>query len=402
MTESIVNVGQPYISTSENGKVRLNAKISCKEIWSSDKIIWYEVDERYKEGLCNDTGDAFLVLLSLFAMSRSTDENTIKIVSEAPISEKLYYNLVNWYIPTLISASDRYHMIKIECNTCKISNEKAVCVGTGVSGGVDSTYTVLKHSGECFDSNFKLTHGLYLDWRDHSDPNQLRNVDIEVKLAKKICKLHDIEFMQISSNAVIEIYRLAHDAVITIAFASYVFALQNMFGKYYVSSGYSFKEFKFKAYSIPSFDLFTSKYCSTERLELFSTGGECTRLEKVKFVSEHPITKQYLTVCGYQDENGKQCSRCSKCTRTMAELYSINKLDDYDQLFDVEAFRKHPSYYWGYIIMKRNHDVFCEEVIREMKKNNKRIPLVAWPAAFIKWAKMGFKTDNPFAKGYRP
>lgn len=134
-----LKIGAPYLTNSpKKGYMRLYSKLS---IGSTEKYdVWYEVEEKFASYFTLERSDGLLVNLLLYAMEHSLD-----IECEAEVSEKLYYQLTEYLIPSISSKIEKYHRIKIDA---KLSSEILSIAnggGASLSGGVDSFYTLLRH-----------------------------------------------------------------------------------------------------------------------------------------------------------------------------------------------------------------------------------------------------------------
>lgn len=70
------------------------------------KEVWFKVDKKYEEYLCYERGDAFVIAALNFAMRNHHD-----IVSEAPLSEDLYYN-IDKYLLDAIAHTTRTFIVR--------------------------------------------------------------------------------------------------------------------------------------------------------------------------------------------------------------------------------------------------------------------------------------------------
>ena len=390
--------GKPYLRGMEGGNIRL-----CCDITGLSKdvlTIWYEVSKPYGDCLCTERSDAFVVGMLPYLLSHSSNEDRMQVSLQAPLSERIYYQLTHAMIPTLVSMTDMYHTIDI---LCEVSGDRLPCagaVGTGVSGGVDSFYTLLTHTNGK-TPHYNLTHGLYCDLALYGDTAG-EGERLRYESACNICSEVGIEPLKLSSNICKDVYRIAHDAVVTFMFASAILALQKLFSIYYISSGFSFSEFTLDPHSCPQFDLLNVYCLSSETLSFFTAGGEVERIQKVKRIAGSPVVQKHLNVCVKPMENQRNCSRCSKCSRTMLELYANGDLDQFTDVFDVDYFKSNPNYYFGYMFMKGRKDHFMHEIFAEMKHKGIAIPFGARWAGFYKLMKNGFHRTNPLATRYRP
>ena len=310
----MITIGKPYIESVE-GKVRLCSVVNYD---GTDEVIWYGVEEKYSKYLCVERADAFLLAFLPYAMAFKKD---IKI--EFAVSEKLYYQLNHYYIPSLAKFSNYYSAIKIECDyldSTDYVNKQSAGVATGFSGGVDSFFTVLKHLN-CKEESFRLTHLTF----------------------------------------------------------SAVLALQKLFRVYYYSSTATVRDFSFNVVDCANFDSFNLSNFTVEGVHMYSVGLDCERLDKQRFIQDFPETYKYLNVCNREAMN---CSRCEKCLRTMAGFHCLGTLEKYSDVFDVKYYQENFSKCMGLLLGKRfdgsaegNIDAV---LIKNMKKAGIHIPIGAY------------------------
>lgn len=387
-------IHKPEIVEAKNNRKRLQAYIEYHEFKGGGLTVWYEVDEKYAEFLTVERADAFLVAILPYAMVHSTDDDPIKIIIKQEISEKLYYMLTWYYIPILVKNSKRYSEVVIDAPYTDKRIEGKNCVATGVSGGVDSTYTVLKHlKAPC---GYKLTHGLFM--ADYKKENVLP----EMNVAKTMCRLHNLEFIHMTSNLCGDLYREIHSAIIATFLMSHALSLQKLISVYYYSSSYAYTEVTFKEHTMASYDILSIQCLSTEKCAFYSPGLEAIRVEKVKYIANYEEPREYLMVCREPNVEGMHCGKCSKCSRTMLELYAVGALEKFENKFNVKDFYKNINDHLAYVIMKRKKDVYAQAILAELKRKKIRVPIKAWIDAFIKWKKHGFKTQNPHYYDYLP
>ena len=333
-TRKLLIINKPYLEEHDN-TVRLCAKI---EYDGTSKVMFFEVDCKWKNYLCTENIDAFVSGLLYFAICNGYD-----IRSEATINYRLHYQIVNYVIPVLHSIdNEEYHDIQLNTGIdhLKFDNEKAV--GTAVSGGVDSFYSVVKHTCDVQDE-YRLTHLLVANlFNIYESENQTR--DKFSKLTMQSKAIGDEMGLE-----VISVYTNHHEfmynhfvSLYSYRLCSYVFALQKLFGVYYISSGVAIKDTNFYNVDSDDYDIFNLSMASTDNVIFYSSGGECLRTEKLNFISNNPVVRKHLHVCTYSDEGN--CSTCNKCLRTMMSLDILGKLVDYENFFDIKKYKKNKRY----------------------------------------------------------
>ena len=150
---NVLEIRQPYIKRTGN-KSRLCSDIS----WGDrSRTLWFEVENEYDECLCTERIDGFLVALLPFAMIEN-----LNIHSEGYVSERLLYQLKTILLPSLSANITEFHSIDIDAKSDGKVLESKNAVGTALSCGVDSFYTVLKHLNTDLEG-FRLTHLTYFN-----------------------------------------------------------------------------------------------------------------------------------------------------------------------------------------------------------------------------------------------
>ena len=384
-----ITIGRPYLQNRASGETAICADV--KEGGDSFSL-WYAVPVEYAHYLCSERSDAFLVALLPWVMIRSSENSQIEVVCEAPVSEHLYHQLTRYYIPVLSSNISFYAPVNIRANVVAEILPSANAVGTGISGGVDSSYTIAQYMN-CANQTFRLTHGVYFDMGMYGEMGGASEQAVQLK-AKKIADKAALKFLRVTSNSCKVLYKKAYPPIVPSVFMGAILSLQKLFSIYYYSSGVTAADFRLNPNDAAYFDLFNVHCFSTRNTRFYSSGIEASRLEKVKFISDVPFTHDSLTVCLSEDQSRGNCGRCAKCTRTMAQLEVLGKLDRYAESFDVKAFREDPGYHWGYVLLKSRHDPFCREILEKYRAAGHKLPLVVYWACFKKWAARGFTSEN--------
>lgn len=375
MNNKKIIIGLPYIKETET-KSKLCAEIQWGEY---TKTLYFEVDKQYGKYLCTERSDAFLSGLLITAMANGYD-----IVSKAPVSARLYYQFTSYLIP-IVSQSYKY-LNKIDIKT-NVSNEKINCdngVGVGFSGGVDSLYSIVKHLN--IDTpQFKLTHLLFSSvgtlLKEEKDVHSWFNENFI--MLEKTAKAFGLPIIGIFTN-LYQFYPypfkiMAHFGAPN--FAACVLALQKLFKVYYHSSGFPIKDFDIQS-SIDSAtsDVFYLKCLSNENVVFYSAGTEKTRIEKVDYIADNEVVQKNLNICvasmlgAYKPkENEINCGVCKKCMRTICELYSIDKLKYFEDIFYMEAFKKNPQRFIAKMVCM-NSVLFSKDIIEQLRKTSKIKP----------------------------
>lgn len=390
-----IHIGNPYMKALEspvNGKaVRLCADITVKNknmTLTKESTLYYEFEEKFAPYLCIERSDAFVLGLLIMGMEENSD-----IEFEAPMSEKLYYQLTTYFIP-LVSKYNSNKLSNINLRGAITGNpmENLGKVATGCSGGVDSFYTIVKHNREHTSKNFQLTH-LVFSSTGTMDNNSQR---IEKYYRKHLREVKGIaadigcDTIGCYSN-LHEFYRYPYWGFcnfFTPIYGSVALAIQKLISVYYASSGDPIEHFnialeKSQGWDGSSFDVFTLSCMNTESLSFYSAGVECSRIEKEAYISMDKAARKHLNVCG-REINGVEktwkylnCGTCNKCLRTMTHLYALGKLENFREVFDIAEFYNHKNKKIGQM-MASNKPAYVAETIKMAKNNHIKIGLIPY------------------------
>ena len=68
---------------------------------------------------------------------------------------------------------------------------------------------------------------------------------------------------------------------------------------------------------------------SSRSMRFVHHGSDVNRVQKLKLVSQSPMSYERLRVCWIQDIGLKNCGRCEKCVRTQVALEIVGALSKY-------------------------------------------------------------------------
>ncbi len=207
--------------------------------------------------------------------------------------------------------------------------------GTGVffSGGLDSTYSLLKHRGE-------LTHAVFV----HGCDIPLEDVGYRDKAWKRLgetARACGVELISVRTDLLRFSDRYCHwgKHYHGAAFAAIAMFLSGTLGKVYLASSTSYRRITPWGSSAVTDPLWAS-----QAMDIVYDGAEAERLEKVRALRDLPVALQNLRVCFGNPEAGLNCGRCEKCYRTMVALRLCGVLTEggaFPLPLDLEAMVSH-------------------------------------------------------------
>lgn len=361
----MIIIKQPFVEISQQNCM-LSAIVEFEE---SEKKIWFKTDKSNADYLCFERADSFVVALLIYAIEKQQD-----IVSEAPLSEKLYYNLTYYLIPTIAKVYNK-KPITIKCPTENGTLKKGDAVGTGISCGVDSLHTLHEHE-RCNENN-KITCLTLFNMGSHGDlgGDNARNVyEKRTERGKKYAKEYGFELLEVDSN-ISEYIEQNFVKTHTFRNCSVVLAFQKKFRTYYYASGISIFNFIVTKKDPAYYDTFLLDMISTENTEFYSSGSILERIEKVSSITEYEPSFKYLNVCVRDNIN---CGECEKCIRTMLALDALGKLNLYNNVFNIEKYKKNILKNIGILLHKKKQGSLpYSEIYTTWKANKKRIPFLS-------------------------
>lgn len=347
--------------------------VSTDYIFHSKKeTLWFKIDKKYQEYLLLERADAFLVGLLLYAMANGED-----IHLDCPVSEKLYYNLVNYLIPALILTNPKLRPIKIipsKLENTSVNIGKAV--GTGFSGGVDSFCTIYDHLiNPACPEHYRLTHLAFFNVGSHGElgGESARNLfHKRLGILNMFPSECGLEYIVIDSN-ISEILQMSFITTAAIRSMAPVLLLQKLFRVYYFSSAYRMDDFQMLDDNDGRYGILTLALLSTESLDLYSSGCQYTRVEKTAMISNYEPSWRYLNVCVC---DGGNCSVCFKCMRTLLTFDVLGTIERYSNIFDLEKYKAHKASYISHILANKHNDL-DKEIYQAMIKNGYHIPFMS-------------------------
>ena len=378
----MITFEKPYIKkTKKDATLFFEMKIDNKP-----KKVWFKVDKKYEQYLCDDRIDAILIGMLSYAM-----RNGHNIKSESPMTEEIYFKITNYLIPILSKYDKRLKKIEIDVKTvpaCK----NAGAVGTGCSCGIDSIHSYLANSKHK-EKQFKLTHLCINNVGAFNEAYQEEGIEkVRKERYKKAQEFADevkLPLIITDSNFLQEIPQ-NHSQTHTYSSTFAVLCLQKLWRTYYYgSSGYDFSSFNVDNSSekdASKYELLSLDCFSTNNLKIYSEGGAYLRLEKTEHIYKSDLLKKHLHVC---INKGYNCNVCSKCRRTLLTLYALSdNMNEYNQVFDIKFFEENiHDYFWWIFVEHKKNDPIIEPIYNKLLKKKNFAKYVADRQAEEDWAK---------------
>lgn len=350
----MINIGKPYLK-EEEGLVKLCADI---DVNGSVKTLWFGVSHENRDMIAADRADSFVIVL-LFLAERLGQN----IVSEAPVSRKLLYELRHYVVPVVFGK--KFDIIADPSDLTYAGSE----IATGFSGGVDSMYTVMMHGS---DSEYPLTTLCVFNTGVYEGERYRDTYREALKNAGAFADLYGYKLVGIDSN-IREVLPERYLDVYSFRLAAFALLLQKSVRVYLFSSGHRAVEFEMDRHNTATYDLFSIYHLSSESFSFFLSGCEITRVGKIQALCDYAPSKKWLAPCVFSQRVGtKNCGHCKKCIRDMSVLYSMGRLDEYSAVFDIDDYLRNISLRMGFVFA--NEEPLCHEAAEFIKKSGIAIP----------------------------
>lgn len=320
------HIGAIYRKESE-GQARLCADISAD---GRGTTIWFGIDPAHRDDLCDQRSDAFVMALLPTAMRKGQD-----LSCETPMSRRLHYHLENDFVPALTQAGELYHPIRIHAPLTERPVKNKGAVGTGFTAGVDSLHTVMTHGPK---SDYPLTHlavfNIFFGGTQH------RAAFLQTcRAAASFGEEMGLSMVFLDNNLEDALPERLKD-VHSFRNIACAMALQGLFSQYLLSSGYSVERFKLELHESAFFDLLTVSCAQTESLNIHLAGCAMHHIQKLEALSGWEPSYRWLHSCVRVPVGRPNCGTCRKCIHNLCALYALGKLEQYQEVYDIPAFRK--------------------------------------------------------------
>ena len=354
----------------------------------NENTIWFSTRRENRDMLSDKSYDAFFLVPLYLAMYYKQDLHIC-----GKVSKRLYKNVMTYIQTILCEFSNHLSKVNVFVDGYTDAVGGGHIVGTGISCGVDSLSTIYDHFIKENDDDYKInalflfntgTHG------DYENPKTLELYERRYKLNKRAADEMNLPIYPVNSNLHAFTHRIGEQRLGYFAIWSCIFALEKTIKKYYVSSSNEYEEIKTFSKFMKDFDM--AEFCEsylvplicTENVELIIDGCQYRRTQKTENIADWKIAQKYLNVC-INSKDGTNCSRCSKCMRTLIPLDAMGKLDKFSGAFDLETYRRYLPRWKYYFVANSKKLGFAEDIVHFCITHKYSMPLmgIAVPYMFL-------------------
>ncbi len=323
------------VRTQTGDEVKVSARIEFK-----DKIqtLWFKFRNLDRLRITRDI-DPFVVALLLLAMKRREP-----IRARGTLSKKLFQGLFEYQKVFHAWFPQDFHLVEIEVEGLREDQAqnrhlhpptvpRQACA---FSGGVDSFFTfltLLRQDPTAKPHSPTFRQAIFM-----------AGFDMPINLTQSIQSLTDsyskmMEEMQIqlvvgSTNIRNFVNTVDWTNAHGQALAATALFFKEEWDEFFIPASYTGATYP-QWGTHPRLD----PLLSTESLTLIHHGASANRVQKLKLITQFPISYPQLRVCWIQDIGLKNCGNCEKCIRTMIALAILEKLPHYSTFNDQKLSR---------------------------------------------------------------
>jgi hypothetical protein len=268
--------------------------------------LWYRMSSEYSS-LITQSCDPFVVATIFLAMQQRTD-----VVVHGEVSPSLLQNLAEFQAVWTCWCPKRYRQVEItadvEREQLNADSNKAIAA---FSGGVDSCFTVFRHSTKrCGRIGRNLQAGLMVQGFD-IPLEQQETFDRAAEKSRAMLASLGMELIPIATNfrELEQDWEDAHGTGI----ASCLMLFQRGFEAGIIASSDPYDALNLPYGSNPVSDWLLS----SQSFQIVHDGASFNRIEKIREIANWPEVPANLRVCWEGSQKDRNCGRCEKCIRNI-------------------------------------------------------------------------------------
>lgn len=334
MSEKVMLIREFRLQKNEDNTIRASCKIQNDD---DETEIWFELSKAPHD-IEIESVDAFFAPCLLLGLKSNS-----RVVFEIPISESIADQAADlaYVFGTQLGLNRK---LEVEAANPIAVHRQANGAITGFSAGVDSWFALKQNLIECNLPSRKLTHLLVNDVGANIGNKKKQQV---ISLASDIAREFQLGLMSVKSN-MNNVLQLDFQMTHTARNASVAHLLASIAGTFYYSSTDTYDDAGvFPTYDMAYADTIILPLLSTDSITLRSSGSAYSRAEKTRAILSIPQIGERLDVCVNHEHAGTKinCGVCWKCCRTELTLEAFGALDEFEPVFDLEAYGRRRSRY---------------------------------------------------------
>ncbi len=328
--------------------------------------VWFETQPEYVSWLVADRYDAAVVSLLPYAMKTG---HAIKVIGG--VTGTLLHALRTGIMPILREQAPSLHFVTIEAKALPVPAVRGPAVLTGLSCGVDSLSTIAAftdHEAE----ELRITHVGFFNvgshWGNGAD-------ETDVFAARLLRVQHAatelaLPLVEVTSNITGPFWARSFQQHHTLWNCAVAMALGNGIRTYLYSSAMPYREISASLSTDSAYaDPLLLPLLSSSGVACISSNAQMQRVEKTELIADWTFAQRSLDVCAAPGADGRNCSMCEKCCRTLLTLEILGKLPRFASVFDLAKYEAGKAEYIAHTLRTRNR-LFAREILELAERRN--------------------------------
>jgi len=292
------------------GKVRLSSRLE----WDGAEphFVWFEFSEELLP-MTTPSMDPFLVACIFVAMEQPT-----KLHVHGEISPSLLRNLTEFQAAWHCWLPEKYTPAEITADQERESQPDRTDRSTiaAFSGGVDSTYTIWRHTiGDAKRDKCEIEAGLLVHGFD-IPLDQEEQFSRAAETAAMTLKSVGLKLLTMKSNLYHPDWEMTHGAAI----AACLMLFQDRYGAGLIASTYDYSMLDFPWGS----NIITDRMLSSDAFAVVHDGSSTSREDKQKAISKWTEGFNNLRVCYSASDRDRNCCSCAKCVMNLIAFQALS------------------------------------------------------------------------------
>jgi len=207
---------------------------------------------------------------------------------------------------------DKYRRVIITADAVQDATSRKAPAVAAFSGGVDATYTVLRHRTDLAGrASLPLEAALLVHGFDIELANSEAFSRAE-KRARLLLQDTGIEVLTMRTN-IRHLFDQEWEDGFSLAVGACLSMLSSRFGYGLIGSSEPYEQLALPWGSTP----LTDRLASSDNMQIVHDGADASRGEKVAAIANWPEAAEHVRVCWQGEDLGINCGRCEKCVRTL-------------------------------------------------------------------------------------
>lgn len=279
--------------------------------------------------------DGFALGVVFMAMRQA---RTLRV--HGPLSRGLCCNLAEFQAAWAIWRPERYRPVEIVPDELvdETPATQPVRAISAFSGGVDGTFTAIRHSRSSREDAYPLTDVMMVHGFDVPLTKQVQFEQLAERVRPLIDELGlNLHLLRTDLRAITEPLQVWEDSFgALMASALHTFSSTHRYAL--LGSGEPYSNIYYPWGSTPA----TDHLLSGDRMSLILDGSGFSRNQKCELIATCPTALRTLKVCWEGPDGSRNCGHCEKCVRTKLNLMAcgIDTPACFSEPFDIRDLKK--------------------------------------------------------------